>query len=105
MKSILKSMLGILQSHTDNEPKPPLHVGEVMNCWTAFAIFKEAQVFYRMALNTTDDQQLKKKTQEIFDASVKDQSKLKHFLIKEGVPLPPTSEANLILLLKRFRWV
>ncbi|WP_226656078.1 DUF3231 family protein [Guptibacillus hwajinpoensis] len=94
MKSILKSMLGILQSHTDNEPKPPLHVGEVMNCWTTFAIFKEAQVFYRMALNTTDDEQLKKKTQEIFDASVKDQNKLKHFLIKEGVPLPPTSEAK-----------
>ncbi|MFK3958009.1 DUF3231 family protein [Guptibacillus hwajinpoensis] len=94
MKTVLKSMLSVLQSHTDNEPKPLLHVGEVMNCWTAFAIFKEAQVFYQMALNTTDDEQLKKKTLEIFDASVKDQNKLKHFLIKEGVPLPSTSQTK-----------
>ncbi|WP_347549176.1 DUF3231 family protein [Pseudalkalibacillus hwajinpoensis] len=91
MKTIFKSMLGVIQSYTDDTPEYPMHVGEVMNCWTTFAIFKEAQVFYRIALNTTEDHQLKKITQEIFDGS-KDQSKLKTFMIKEGVPLPSTSQ-------------
>ena len=94
MKKVFNSMLGILQSYTDDAPKSPLHVGEVMNSWTAFAIFKEAQVFYSMGLNTTDDKSLRKMAQEIFDASVKDELKLKEFLIKEGVPLPPTSETK-----------
>ncbi|MGB7999219.1 MAG: DUF3231 family protein [Anaerobacillus sp.] len=92
MNKVFKSMLGILQAYKDDGPKSPLHVGEVMNCWTAFAIFKEAQVFYSMGLNTTEDKPLQKKVKEIFEASVKDELKLKNFLIKEGVPLPTTSE-------------
>ncbi|MDP4551041.1 DUF3231 family protein [Alkalihalobacillus macyae] len=94
MKKIYSSMLGILQSYKDDTPKPPLHVGEVMSCWTAYAIFREAQIFYKMALNTTEDKPLKNITQEIFDGSITDWNKLRDFLIKEGVQLPPTSQAK-----------
>ncbi|TKD69172.1 DUF3231 family protein [Pseudalkalibacillus hwajinpoensis] len=94
MQKIFKSMLSAIQSHKDDTPKPPMHVGEVMSCWTAYAIFREAQIFYKMALNTTEDKPLKNITQEIFDGSVEDWNKLRDFLIKEGVQLPATSQAK-----------
>jgi hypothetical protein len=92
MLKVIETLKNMVKLTADGEPKPPLHVGEVMSLWTLATLLEEAIVFYGVFLNTTTDTELiknietaKKQTNEVI-------AKLNEFLINEGVPLPPTSE-------------
>jgi hypothetical protein len=87
----LESVIAIIKNFIDEEPKPPLHVGEVMDLWTAYTAFNEAHVLYQVGLNTTTDTDLKHALQSAYNSSNADSKKIEHFLMKEGVPLPTLS--------------
>ncbi|BFT69428.1 DUF3231 family protein [Paenibacillus sp. P36] len=101
----IKSVLGSL---LDEEPVPPLHVGEVMTLWTLLTIYEEGQVIYKIALNTTTDAELRHAVENAVHESLQDIEMVRDFLIKEGVPLPsvsaekPDSESNQIPLGVKF---
>ncbi|MFD0694163.1 DUF3231 family protein [Paenibacillus sp. GCM10027628] len=76
---------------TDEEPVPPLHVGEVMSLWTLLTIYEEGQIIYKIALNTTSDPELRHAIENAVKESMEDVVMIKNFLIKEGVALPPVS--------------
>ncbi|CAG7657467.1 DUF3231 family protein [Paenibacillus allorhizosphaerae] len=84
----IKSMFGSL---TDEEPKPPLHVGEVMSLWTLLTIYEEGQLVYKIALNTTTDPELRHAIENAVKESLEDIKMIKDLLIKESVPLPPVA--------------
>lgn len=76
----------------DDGPTAPMHVGEVMACWTYLALIQEASIFLQGGINTTMDEELK---QSLVESKVQCDSqteRLSDFLVKEGIPLPPTSE-------------
>lgn len=94
MTNFLEAITKTVFSLTDDDPTPPLHVGEVMNCWTLLALFREGEVYYQSGLNTTTDPELRHAFQEGLKASQKESEELKNFLIKEGIPLPPMEESK-----------
>ncbi|UII54427.1 DUF3231 family protein [Cytobacillus spongiae] len=88
MANTFEAIASILKNFVDEEPKTPLHVGEVMDLWTAYTAFHEAHSLYHVALNTTTDPQLKHVIQQAIKESKEDTKKIEEFLLKEGVPLP-----------------
>ncbi|WP_216827610.1 DUF3231 family protein [Alkalihalobacterium elongatum] len=92
MTRAIEAITELLQSFIDDEPKPPLHVGEVMSLWTAVTAFQEARALYQAALNTTTDPDLRHTLENAVQASKKDYNMIKEFLIKEGVQLPAVNE-------------
>lgn len=102
MTSAIEAIAAIIKNFTDEEPKFPLHVGEVMDLWTAFTAFKEAHTLYQIALNTTTDTDLKPVLEEALEGSLADTKRIEEMLIKEGVPLPliypnkPASEPSAV---------
>ncbi|MEK3720655.1 DUF3231 family protein [Paenibacillus sp. FSL H8-0034] len=87
----IKSMFGSLM---DEEPVPPLHVGEVMSLWMLLTIYEEGQIVYKVALNTTTDPELRHAIEEAFKQSMEDVKMIKDFMIKEGVPLPSVAQGK-----------
>lgn len=92
MPNILEALGSMLQNNLDNEEKSPLHVGEVMNCWTFLATIHEANIFLQIALNTTTDDELKEMLRDSMKGCEKHTKLMKDFLVNEGVPLPPLTE-------------
>ncbi|WP_047152782.1 DUF3231 family protein [Aneurinibacillus tyrosinisolvens] len=92
MTSIVEAVTTVVNSLIDEEPKPPLHVGEVMNCWILLAIFQEAHTMYISGLNTTTDSELRHALEKAEIGSRQDTDRLKKFMTEEGVPLPPAPE-------------
>ncbi|MDN3015709.1 DUF3231 family protein [Paenibacillus sp. BSR1-1] len=88
MTNILESIAAIIKNFVDEEPKPHLHVGEVMDLWIAFTAFHEAHALYQVGLNTTTDPDLKHVLKKALAGSKEDTLRIGNFLLKEGVPLP-----------------
>lgn len=80
-----------LKSMADMDEKKPMHVGEVMACWTYYAAIKEMSNYEEMALNTTTDQKVKDVLVEAYQMSQSQVERMEKLLIQEGIPLPPTS--------------
>lgn len=76
----------------DNEPKNPLHVGEVMSCWYYLALMDEATIYIQIGLNTTSDDDVLKILKESLKQCDTQGTRFKDFMKKEGIHLPPTSE-------------
>jgi hypothetical protein len=76
----------------DNEPKNPLHVGEVMSCWLYLGIMDEASIYIQIALNTTTDDEVTSILKESLKQCDTQGQRFKDFMKKEGVHFPPTSE-------------
>lgn len=88
MTNAFEAISAIIKNFVDEAPKPPLHVGEVMDLWTAFTAFHEAHALYQVGLNTTTDKDLKHVLESALEGSMLDTKKIEKFLLKEGVPLP-----------------
>ncbi|MCA1031391.1 DUF3231 family protein [Bacillus timonensis] len=88
MTNPIEAMTALVKSFVDKEPKPPLHVGEVMSLWTALAAYKEARALYQAAENMTTDTDLKHALKEALEGSSKDVKMLEEFMVKEGIPIP-----------------
>ena len=92
MTNILESVKEILQLNLDNEPKNPLHVGEVMSCWMYLGLMDEATVYIQIALNSTNDDEVKHLLKDSLNQCQTQSERFKKLLKEEGVHLPPTSE-------------
>lgn len=89
LMDVAKSALALFG---DDEPKGPLHVGEVMNLWTYHTMLTEINRFAQMALNTTiDDELIEALNNSIGDCS-KQVAEIEIICKKESIPLPPTTE-------------
>ncbi|MDX8344574.1 DUF3231 family protein [Rossellomorea sp. YZS02] len=88
MTHVFEAISAIMKNFTDEAPKPPLHVGEVMDLWTAFTAFHEAHALYQIGLNTTTDKDMLHVLQNALEGSLADTKKIEKLLLKEGVPLP-----------------
>jgi len=96
----IEALASLLKNFIDEEPKPPLHVGEVMDLWTSYTAFHEAHSLYQVGINCTTDQDLIHVLEQALETSRKDTKMIEEFLLHEGVPLPlvnpnkPVSKAN-----------
>lgn len=91
MRNPFEAIKETLKNFTDDDPKPPLHVGEVMDLWTLYTAFHEAHSLYYIALNMTTDTALLHTIRSAIEGSQADTKKIENFLLKEGVPLPLTN--------------
>ena len=92
MPNILESTINTIKSFVDKEPKPPLHIGEAMACWTYIAALEEAMAYEEAALNTTTNGDLKQAFVDGVKMCNSQITRLKEFMRKEGIPLPPVPE-------------
>lgn len=92
MTSVWDAVKSVVGSLTDEEPQPPLHIGEAMMLWAMLTLYEEGQVIYKMCTNTSADPELKHAIENAEAESKEDIDMIRSFLIKEGVPLPPVSQ-------------
>jgi len=92
MTTIFEALKDYLQLNLDMEPKNPLHVGEVMSCWTYLTIMDEANIYMQVGLNTTTDDDVIKSLEDSYKQCDIQGQRFRNFLKVEGIPLPPTSE-------------
>lgn len=94
MKHLFEALADYFKSLMDEEPKPPLHVGEVMNCWTYYAALGEAITIEQICLNSSADPELKRYLEKTMEGASSQIRRLLDFMQHEGVPTPPVSEAK-----------
>jgi hypothetical protein len=92
MTNIFSAIKDYLQMQLDDEPKNPLHVGEVMSCWMYLALMDEATVYLQIGVNTTNDDEVQKILNDSMKQCDVHGKRFKEFMKTEGVHLPPTSE-------------
>jgi len=88
--TIKDALTGILGNVTDDEPKSPMHIGEVMNLWLYHGTLTEANRYVEIALNTTTDDELIVALKHSFEDCSKQVAKIEDLFKKEGISLPPT---------------
>jgi len=94
MTTAIEALKSVFETFMDDEPKPPLHIGEAMACWTYLAILNEASRYLEIALNTTTDKDLSQSLVDSRDQCQSESRQLTDFMRHEGLSLPPTSEAK-----------
>ncbi|PWK16033.1 DUF3231 family protein [Tumebacillus permanentifrigoris] len=82
----------IKNAASDDDPKAPLHVGEVMALWTYLAFNQESKMYIQVALNTTTDEELRHALHDCLKINNKHGQRVRELLLSAGVPLPPPSE-------------
>ncbi|MDR7001315.1 DUF3231 family protein [Neobacillus niacini] len=94
MPDLLQAVKNVVQSFIDDEPKPPLHIGEAMGCWIHVVLCAEIQVQTEAGMNSTNDPELKKALHEAVKTFKSQRDQLTKFMLSEGIPLPPLSESK-----------
>ena len=94
MPDVLEAVKNVVQSFIDDEPKSPLHVGEVMSCWSILAAITEIQVQTEAGINSTPDPELRKTLHDAVKLFKSQNERLTAFMRLEGVSLPPISESK-----------
>ncbi|PKG24700.1 DUF3231 family protein [Niallia nealsonii] len=90
----MEAILDYFKTKFHSEPKPRLHVGEVMGCWTYHTAIAEEIPVLEMALNTTTDNVLVKLINEAKEIAVEQRNILEKFMLNEGVSLSISSESK-----------
>lgn len=94
MMEVIESISRVIKSFIDDEPTPPLHVGEVMSLWTYLVALREAVVIEQTCVNMTTSPELVHILKEGIHLCTEQTEKLEKFLINEGVPLPAVSSTK-----------
>ncbi|MFQ6391085.1 DUF3231 family protein [Priestia aryabhattai] len=94
MPDVGKALKNIIQSFVDEEPKSPLHVGEVMSCWSYLSELADEQVHSEAGINSTTDPELRKAFHEAVKMFKSQKERIMTFMQSEGVPIPPLSESK-----------
>ena len=94
MPDVIQAINNVLQSFVDDEPKAPLHVGEVMSCWSFLSELGDEQVHSEAGVNSTTDPELRKAFQEAVEMFKSQKERMITFMLSEGVPVPPLSESK-----------
>lgn len=101
LMNIAETALDTMKSLTDNK-KGPLHVGEIMDCWTYASYLDGVIDQYLIARNTTQDKELLDLFKDAFDITIAHKKELDQFMKEEHIPLTdgyhpkPKSDANAI---------
>lgn len=93
LTNMFQSATAIIESLTDNH-KTPLHVGEVMACWTYIAFVSSIVTYEEVGLNTVTDPELKALIQSAMKIAEAHKKQLSEFMRKEGITLPPSPESK-----------
>lgn len=91
---LLEAVKNVVQSFMDEEPKSPLHVGEVMSFWSFLSELADEQVHSEAGINSTTDPELRKAFHQAVNMFKSQKERLIVFMQQEGVPLPPLSESK-----------
>jgi hypothetical protein len=51
LENVFEALINTLKTLVDNEPKSPLHTGEVTSCWMYYTAMHEALGYEEEALN------------------------------------------------------
>lgn len=94
MPDVVQAVKNVIQSFVDDEPKSPLHVGEVMSCWSYLSELGDEQVHSEAGVNSTTDPELRKAFQEAVKMFKSQKERMIAFLLAEGVPVPLLSESK-----------
>jgi hypothetical protein len=94
MENVIEAAINTIKSLFDDEPKDPLHVGEVMACWIYLGGLQESKAFIEAAINTTVDMQLRHALEEDLQLALSQIQRLQSFMLNEGVPIPPSPESK-----------
>jgi hypothetical protein len=92
--NLSEAVENVVQSFMDEEPKSPLHVGEVMSLWSYLSTLADEQVHSEAGINSTTDPELSKALHELVKMFKSQKQRLIAFLQTEGIPLPPLSESK-----------
>lgn len=92
MENIFETVIDAIKSVTVQDEGQPLHVGEVMSCWTYLAGLELAKVTVQSGWNTTTDGELKEMLEEDMKLGTSQREQLHSFMLKEGIPLPSAPE-------------
>ncbi|MFD2446578.1 DUF3231 family protein [Bacillus sp. CGMCC 1.16607] len=92
MPNPFETVWNTLMTLVENEPKQPLHVGEVMTIWTYLTVLNEAIRYEEVGLNTTIDNELKELLVDAKKLCESQSQRLSSFMQKEGIPLPPSQQ-------------
>ncbi len=88
MANIFEALVDYMKKTYDDEPKTPLHVGEVMGCWLYYTALAEEIPALEICLNTTIDDELSIIVKEGKDLGESQLNRLEAFMLEEGIPLP-----------------
>lgn len=92
MPNVIEGFLHMMKSLVDDEPKPPMHIGEAMSCWTYLTGLEEALVYEHVGLSTTTDPQVRNMLNDAIRLCENQVKILQDVMLQEGIPLPtPTS--------------
>ncbi|WP_066366127.1 DUF3231 family protein [Neobacillus fumarioli] len=94
MPDTIQAIKNVMQSFIDDEPKSPLHVGEVFSCWSWLSELADEQVHTEAGVNSTTDRELRKAFHEAIEMFKSQKERMIVFLRSEGVPLPPLCESK-----------
>ncbi len=92
MPNPFEAVWNTLKTVVDQEPKAPLHVGEVMSMWTYLTVINEAINYEELGLNTTSDNDVKDLLTDAKKLCESQSERLSKFLEKEGISLPPREQ-------------
>ncbi|WP_248925532.1 DUF3231 family protein [Paenibacillus hamazuiensis] len=102
MTNILESVAHLFKTLVDNQPEPPINVGEVMDLWKYLAYIEEAIVLEQIGRNTTTDADLLKLLDEAVAICSSQSERIKKVMEVAGIPIPaspgdkPRSEAGAV---------
>lgn len=88
---LFESAANVFQSLTDNK-KDPLHVGEVMSCWTYLAFVNNIMTYEEIGLNTTTDSGVRELYQDGYKIATSHKEQITKLMQEEGVTLPRSPE-------------
>ncbi|WP_158738691.1 DUF3231 family protein [Alteribacillus sp. YIM 98480] len=96
MSNPFEAVWNILKTSIDNtnEPRVPLHVIEVGDCWKYITIKEEFIRYEETGLNTTTDDEVKEMLTDVIRLCEAQVRSLSQFMKKEGILLPDVTSAK-----------
>lgn len=96
MPNPFEAVWNVLKTAIDNvdEPKSPMHVIEVGDCWKYVTMIEEFIRYEEIALNTTTDDEVKESINDGIQMCESQVKKLSQFLKNKGVPLPDVTSTK-----------
>lgn len=77
-----------------DEPKSPLNVIEVGDCWKYLTMVEEFIRYEEIGLNTTTDDEIREMLTDVVQVCESHVKKLSQFMKQEGIPLPDVTSAK-----------
>ena len=96
MPNPFESIFNMLKISFDstNEPKSPLHVIEVGDCWKYLTLVEEFIRYEEIGINTTTDDEVKEMLTDLIKICESQVKRLSTFMKKEGIPLPDVTSSK-----------